>query len=100
MATPMDTDSPPPPPIKVWIMSMNRHVTTDEIVRGLNKIEEEETRKMCLNKPTRDECIRSMISKLYPIIVIQHKLGRYRFRRAKTGTGKEFFVRTPKFSFW
>jgi hypothetical protein len=34
-----------------------------------------------------------MISKLYPIIVIQHKLGRYRFRRAKTATGKEFFVR-------
>lgn len=72
-------------------MSMNRHVTTDEIVRGLNKIEEEETRKLCLNKPTRDECIRAMISRLYPTIVMQHKLTRFRFRRNKTSTGKEFF---------
>lgn len=82
----MDTDVIQPA-LKVWVMSMNRHVTTDvsifspiflavepsgkqwftvitwltytpqEIVRGLNKIEEEETRKFCLNKPTRDECI-------------------------------------------
>lgn len=87
----MDTDPPPPPPLKVWVMSMNRHVTTDEIVRGLNKIEDEETRKLCLNKPTRDECIRAMISKLYPTIVMQHKLARFRFRRNKTSTGKEFY---------
>lgn len=91
MAAPMDTDPPTLPPLKVWVMSMNRHVTTDEIVRGLNKIEDEDVRKTCLNKPTRDECIRSMISKLYPIIVMQHKLSRYRFKRAKSSTGKEYF---------
>jgi hypothetical protein len=87
---------------------------SQEIVRGLNKIEEEDTRKMCLNKPTRDECISqstfqivsllalterpssistgAMISRLYPTIVMQHKLPRFRFRRSKTSTGKEFFV--------
>ncbi|KAG9057717.1 hypothetical protein FS842_004636 [Serendipita sp. 407] len=32
-----------------------------------------------------------MISRLYPTIVMQHKLSRYRFRRARTTTGKEFF---------
>lgn len=92
MAAPMDTDPPTLPPLKVWVMSMNRHVTTDEIVRGLNKIEDEDVRKTCLNKPTRDECIRSMISKLYPIIVMQHKLSRYRFKRAKSSSGKEYFI--------
>lgn len=34
-----------------------------------------------------------MISRLYPTIVMQHKLARFRFRRNKTSTGKEFFVR-------
>ncbi|KAG9057716.1 hypothetical protein FS842_004635 [Serendipita sp. 407] len=62
MAAPMDTDPPQQqapnfPALKVWVMSMNRHVSTDEIVRGLNKIEDEDVRKACLNKPTRDECI-------------------------------------------
>lgn len=36
-------------------------LSSKEIVRGLNKIEDEETRKVCLNKPTRDECIRWFI---------------------------------------
>ena len=40
----------------------------------------------------------AMISRLYPTIVMQHKLSRFRFRRNKTSTGKEFFVCTD-FSF-